>query len=131
MQPQRITPKAPASKSPAPKALAPNAHHTPQPLTLPPKSEWLNPCQEGSATMEPLRTCVGCRSRAPQTHLLRFVARGTELVVDEAAVLPGRGAWIHPNLDCYHLAEKRRAFGRALRAGNAIDTTHLEKWLNG
>ena len=29
---------------------------------------------------------------------------------------PGRGAWLCDDLDCFRLAQRRRAFGRALRA---------------
>jgi predicted RNA-binding protein YlxR (DUF448 family) len=68
--------------------------------------------------------------------LLRVVARSTApqgqaLVVDETATLPGRGAWLHPTLECFHLAITRRAFGRALRVEGALDTTTLENRLNG
>ncbi|MEO5920556.1 MAG: YlxR family protein, partial [Pseudolysinimonas sp.] len=47
--------------------------------------------------MEPVRTCLGCRQRAPRSSLLRVVARDGRAVVDTAARLPGRGAWVHPD----------------------------------
>ncbi|TAJ49721.1 MAG: YlxR family protein [Herbiconiux sp.] len=86
--------------------------------------------------MEPVRTCVGCRARATRSSLLRVVSRnivpqGQVLVVDETATLPGRGAWLHPSLECFHTAVTRRAFGRALRAEGTLDTTTLENRLNG
>ncbi|WP_082487920.1 YlxR family protein [Leifsonia sp. Root112D2] len=81
--------------------------------------------------MEPVRTCIGCRSRAPRSSLLRVVARESQLVVDETATLPGRGAWVHPTIECYTTATQRRAFGRALRAAVALDTHTLENRLNG
>ncbi|NQX33956.1 YlxR family protein [Herbiconiux sp. VKM Ac-2851] len=86
--------------------------------------------------MEPVRTCVGCRARASRSSLLRVVARnvvpvGQALVVDETATLPGRGAWLHPTLACFHLAVTRRAFGRALRVDGTLETTTLENRLNG
>ncbi|MFC6357348.1 YlxR family protein [Luethyella okanaganae] len=81
--------------------------------------------------MEPVRTCVGCRSRDPRSSLLRVVARGSELVVDDTATLPGRGAWLHPTLECFRSAVQRRAFGRALKANEALDTETLENRLNG
>ncbi|WP_084697024.1 YlxR family protein [Glaciibacter superstes] len=84
--------------------------------------------------MEPVRTCIGCRSRAPRSSLLRVVARESELVVDETATLPGRGAWLHPTVSCFQDAVRRRAFGRALRVtGSAtgnLDTKPLENRLN-
>ncbi|QEO13394.1 YlxR family protein [Agromyces intestinalis] len=81
--------------------------------------------------MEPVRTCIGCRARAPRSSLLRVVAQDSHLVADVAAVRPGRGAWLHPTLDCFRLAERRRAFGRALRVGGMLDTSELENRLNG
>ncbi|MFT3798600.1 YlxR family protein [Microbacterium sp.] len=72
--------------------------------------------------MEPVRTCVGCRARTPRSALLRVVAQGGELVPDEKAVLPGRGAWVHDTDACVDLAIRRRAFGRALRVSGPLDT---------
>nr|WP_307837555.1 YlxR family protein [Actinoplanes utahensis] len=67
----------------------------------------------------PTRTCVGCRNRAPADSLLRFVAAGTgddlRLLPDPKRRLPGRGAHLHPDPACFAQAERRRAFGRALR----------------
>jgi hypothetical protein len=37
------------------------------------------------------------------------------LAVDTAGILPGRGAWLHPDRQCLSAAIRRRAFGRALR----------------
>lgn len=83
----------------------------------------------------PVRTCVGCRSADLRSVLLRTVVRtdGTGdpvLVVDEGRSLPGRGAWLHPDLRCLELAERRRAFPRALRTAGPLDVVavraHLE-----
>lgn len=71
----------------------------------------------------PLRTCVGCRVKATTSELLRLVA-GTDahgrpaVVPDPASIAPGRGAHLHPTSECYALAERRRAFTRALRPRN-------------
>jgi len=59
--------------------------------------------------------CVGCRRRAPASDLLRVVAVGHTLVPDPDRTRPGRGANLHPDPACLALAERRRAFGRALR----------------
>lgn len=79
--------------------------------------------------MEPVRTCVGCRSRASRSSLLRVVARGQRVVVDETATMPGRGAWLHPTTECVELAVRRKAFGRALRVPPPLDTQPLENRL--
>jgi predicted RNA-binding protein YlxR (DUF448 family) len=79
--------------------------------------------------MDPVRTCIGCRSRASRSSLLRIVAQNSDLVVDETATLPGRGAWIHPTIACFQEAVKRRAFGRALRVTSSLDAKQLENRL--
>jgi hypothetical protein len=76
---------------------------------------------------------VGCRSRAPSSELLRIVAVGevtedgarVSLVADTKRRLPGRGANLHPDLTCLAKAERRHAFGRALRVAGVIDTGAL------
>ncbi|HLU63029.1 MAG TPA: YlxR family protein [Protaetiibacter sp.] len=75
--------------------------------------------------MDAVRTCLGCRQRAPRTALVRVVARDGRAVVDTAARLPGRGAWIHPDPGCVASAIRRRAFGRALRQETPLDVSGL------
>ena len=86
-----------------------------------------------------LRTCVGCRKRAATTELLRVVvadARGGPgdvrvVVPDPARRLPGRGASLHPDPACFALAERRRAFGRALRVAGVLDTSAVREHVAG
>jgi predicted RNA-binding protein YlxR (DUF448 family) len=73
----------------------------------------------------PVRTCVGCRTRAPAPELLRVVARDGAVVPDKGCRQPGRGAHLHPTVDCLELAERRRAFPRALRVEGALDLSLL------
>ena len=75
--------------------------------------------------MEPARTCLGCRQRTERSALLRVVARDGTVVADASATLPGRGAWVHPTLECVEHAIRRRAFGRALRVDGSIETAGL------
>ncbi|MGL3149999.1 YlxR family protein [Microbacterium sp. A82] len=81
--------------------------------------------------MEPVRTCVGCRVRASRAALLRVVVHNEILIIDDDAVMPGRGAWLHPTQDCAEAALRRRAFARALRVSSSLDTQTIEKRLNG
>jgi predicted RNA-binding protein YlxR (DUF448 family) len=81
--------------------------------------------------MEPVRTCVGCRARAPRSTLLRVVAVDSTLVPDERASMPGRGAWVHETRECVDAALRRRAFVRALRVSGPLDAQTFEKRLNG
>ncbi|MES1170320.1 MAG: YlxR family protein [Leifsonia sp.] len=77
--------------------------------------------------MEPVRTCLGCRQRAPRSSLVRVVARDGRAVVDSAARLPGRGAWVHPDRECVASALQRKALSRALRAA-PLETSDLNEW---
>ncbi|MCO7222591.1 YlxR family protein [Klenkia sp. PcliD-1-E] len=79
-----------------------------------------------AASPIPVRTCVGCRQRAPVTELLRVVVRDSRLVPDPARRLPGRGASVHPVPDCVRAAVRRRAFPRALRSSAPLVTDQLE-----
>lgn len=79
-----------------------------------------------AASPIPVRTCVGCRQRAPVTELLRVVVRESRLVPDPARRLPGRGASVHPTPDCVRAAVRRRAFPRALRSSAPLGTDQLE-----
>ncbi len=74
-----------------------------------------------------MRTCVGCRARAVKATLLRVVAVGDVLVPDLAGRLPGRGASVHLDPQCVDLAEKRRAFPRALRLTGPLDHTAVRE----
>ena len=78
----------------------------------------------------PVRTCVGCRQRAAKTDLLRVVVddrgAGREVVPDPKGRAPGRGAHLHPTLDCLQLAVRRRAFARALRTEPGLSTARVE-----
>ncbi|WP_245574134.1 YlxR family protein [Amycolatopsis nigrescens] len=60
-----------------------------------------------------------------------MVAVDGRLVVDERRRLPGRGAWLHPEPECLSVAERRRAFPRALRVSGMLDAhgvrDHLER----
>jgi len=82
---------------------------------------------------EPLRTCVGCRSRAAKSDLLRIVVERSatgeirRLIPDLRGRMPGRGAHLHPDPECLALAERRRALGRALRVEGPLDLEPLRE----
>jgi hypothetical protein len=64
---------------------------------------------------------VGCRGKGGRSDLVRVVMVEGVLAPDPRARLAGRGAWVHPDLDCLDLAVRRRALARALRLGSAPD----------
>jgi predicted RNA-binding protein YlxR (DUF448 family) len=65
----------------------------------------------------PIRTCVGCGQRSPQTELIRFVAgvEGT-LELDGGRRAGGRGAYLHADAACWRSFAGRRGPIRSLRA---------------
>jgi len=75
----------------------------------------------------PHRRCVGCGRVAPKSELLRFTAvqansSPARAIVDPAARLPGRGAYLcraadasEPAADCLAHASRRGGIARALR----------------
>ncbi len=62
---------------------------------------------------DPVRTCVGCGRKAPQSELYRFVVGDGTL--RPGRLEPGRGAYTCPRLACFERAVARRAFARVLR----------------
>ena len=63
----------------------------------------------------PLRICLGCREMHLQRELLRVVRSPEgEVAFDARGKLPGRGAYVCPNPDCFKKAVKTRALDRAL-----------------
>jgi predicted RNA-binding protein YlxR (DUF448 family) len=57
---------------------------------------------------------VACRRQAPKSALRRVVLVGDRVVVDPAATLPGRGAYVC-DATCMQTAIDRHAFSRAFR----------------
>jgi uncharacterized protein len=87
------------------------------------------PSGRAARSAPPVRTCVGCRERAAKSGLLRLVAAGDRLVPDPGARLPGRGAYLHRSRECLELAQRRRAFTRALRAGGPLGAAQVSEYL--
>jgi predicted RNA-binding protein YlxR (DUF448 family) len=60
-------------------------------------------------------------------ELLRVAVVDGALVLDLRRRIAGRGAWIHPDLDCLGRAERRRAFTRALRVPGPLDVADIHR----
>ncbi|PVG83031.1 hypothetical protein DDE18_09995 [Nocardioides gansuensis] len=87
-----------------------------------------------SSTSGPVRTCVGCRTRAARSELLRVVAGSgpdglPAVVPDPGHTAPGRGAHLHPTSECYEQAVRRRAFTRALRLSEGLPSTPVADYI--
>lgn len=82
--------------------------------------------------MVPVRTCIGCRRQVAQDDVVRLALTASDdagstsptVVWDIGRVLPGRGAWLHPQPECFETAVKRKAFHRAFR--QSVDATSLD-----
>lgn len=91
-----------------------------------------SPGEDLTTERGPIRTCIGCRTRAPKDELVRLVpapagAEGPELVVDVLGKLPGRGLSVHPTKACVEAAVKRGGIAQALRRAPRIQTTELAR----
>ncbi|MGH3368071.1 MAG: YlxR family protein [Nocardioidaceae bacterium] len=86
-----------------------------------------------SARSHPVRTCVGCRERSPKSDLLRLVVQGGSpsrvVSPDPRGTAPGRGAHLHPTVECLDKAERRRAFSRSLRVEGPLDLSVLRTYV--
>lgn len=51
------------------------------------------------------------------------------VVPDPTSTLPGRGAHLHPTTECYDLAVRRKAFGRALRVTTGLSSAPVGDYL--
>jgi hypothetical protein len=77
-----------------------------------------------------IRTCIGCRQRAAAAELLRVVVGpGSTVIPDPRHRAAGRGAWVHLDRNCVDLAERRRAFARALRAPGGLDPAAVREYV--
>ena len=95
---------------------------------MPRKRERPAGVDSSAASIEgPVRTCVGCRVRDAKPALLRVVVVDGALAVDLFGRLPGRGASVHPDPACVELADRRRAFARALRVPGPLDISPVKQ----
>ena len=64
----------------------------------------------------PERSCVACRTPRPKHDLVRVVRspQGT-VVIDPTGRMPGRGAYLCHNAECWNLAGRKRSLEHALR----------------
>jgi N utilization substance protein A len=79
----------------------------------------------GVVSSSPHRRCIGCGTIRPKPDLLRLVAVAGRVVLDPAATMPGRGAYVC-GPDCAERAVKRRAVSRALRGPAEISEDFVE-----
>ena len=70
----------------------------------------------------PLRTCVACRASRPKRELVRIVRVSPDLAeVDTTGKKNGRGSYLCPAQECWHLAEKKKSLNHALEMSVTAD----------
>jgi predicted RNA-binding protein YlxR (DUF448 family) len=63
-----------------------------------------------------VRTCLGCGQEADKRDLVRVVRSSEgDVTVDPTGKANGRGAYVHPRLECFEAAARKRRFDHALR----------------
>ena len=67
--------------------------------------------------MEPTRMCIGCRQAVPRLGLIRLVAIGSEVRVENSGHVPGRGAYLHPGCVAQALGSGRVASALRITLG--------------
>lgn len=61
----------------------------------------------------PMRMCTGCGEMKPKRELIRVVKSPEgEIAIDRTGRLPGRGAYVCPDLECLKKARKTRRLER-------------------
>ena len=61
----------------------------------------------------PMRRCVGCMEMKPKTSLVRVVKnKEGEVALDLTGKMPGRGAYLCRNTECFRKARKARRIER-------------------
>lgn len=76
----------------------------------------------------PLRTCLGCREVKPKRDLIRMVISSEgRILFDTSSKLPGRGAYLCPESDCFRQAVKKKAIQRALNVELTDQVGELEE----
>ena len=61
----------------------------------------------------PMRMCTGCGELKPKRELIRVVKSPEgEIALDKTGRLPGRGAYVCPDLECLKKARKTRRLER-------------------
>ena len=85
-------------------------------------------------TPAPTRTCIATKQRRNCSELLRIVATtrsdgSVAVVADPRRRMQGRGAWITPTLEAWEIADKRRAFGRALKVSTQVDAFPVKQFI--
>jgi len=65
--------------------------------------------------INPLRTCIGCRKKAPKPSMIRLVCMAEGIRMDIRQRLEGRGVYLCRNRACVERGLKAKSLAYALR----------------
>jgi predicted RNA-binding protein YlxR (DUF448 family) len=86
-------------------------------------------------TRTPTRMCVACGRRAPQGELVRLAVDGREVKLDPFRSLPGRGAYLCRDVQCFRRlaadSRRQRIFRKRLGQGAWAGVLQSEPADNG
>ena len=68
-----------------------------------------------SARKQPQRMCIACRRAGGKRDLIRLVRVADGVKLDETGKQAGRGAYVHPQVDCWERALADSLIQKALR----------------
>lgn len=76
------------------------------------------------------RTCIACRELAGKRALIRIVRTPDGVEIDASGKKAGRGAYLHPDRECWHTALQSRRIEQALRVRlSAADRASLNAFM--
>ena len=73
------------------------------------------PKQKRGAIQTPQRMCIACRESDGKRALIRLVRVADGIVLDETGKKAGRGAYVHPQTNCWEKALTGSLIQKALR----------------
>lgn len=71
--------------------------------------------RKGRAKHVPQRTCIACRQVAGKRSLVRVVRTESGVEIDPTGKKAGRGAYLHPNQQCWQTVLTGNRLAQALR----------------
>lgn len=76
----------------------------------------------------PQRMCTGCLEMKPKKELIRVVRNNEGVVsIDKTGKMPGRGAYICKNIQCFEKAYKSKKLDRNLETKISDETYNMLK----
>lgn len=80
----------------------------------------------------PERTCIGCMKRAPKSAMVRLAVNNDLVVPDFDSKAPGRGAYLHRNVECLERfvasrVKEFRSLRRRIERGDRVEIVRIVK----